>query len=219
MGDEAVRAVMFADLAGFTALTEAHGDSRAVDAAVRFGELAEGSLGDGARVVKTIGDAVLVVAPDARSGVDAALSILRRVDTEPEFPGVRVGLHAGPVLERLGDVFGATVNIAARLAERAHVGQLLTTAATATLVSDLAHVSVRSLGPTRLKNIGEALELFSIEDTQHEPLARVLDPVCRMYVDADEAPARLPWGDRIWSFCSFECASTFVAAPERFVTD
>ena len=49
--------------------------------------------------------------------------------------------------------------------------------------------------------------------------AQVLDPVCRMFVDADSAPARLPWGGRGWHFCSFDCASTFSQDPERYTSE
>jgi len=208
--------VLFADLAGFTALTEAHGDERAVDAAVRFVELTERAMGHGSRLVKTIGDAVMVLAPDCRAGVETALALMRAVDAEPRFPGVRIGLHVGTVIERNGDVFGATVNIAARFAEHAHVGQLITSEPAALHVSQHTNATVRSLGPTRLKNISEEIELFAVEGSHDRPNAQVLDPVCHMYVDADTAPARLPWKGRVWSFCSFECARAFAADPERY---
>jgi class 3 adenylate cyclase len=213
-GDE--RAVLFADLAGFTALTEAHGDVRAVDAAERFVELAHASMPDAARVVKTIGDAVFVVAPDARAGLETSLAILRSVEKEPHFPGVRVGLHLGSIVERLGDVFGATVNVAARLTERAQTGQLIATAPIVGAIVDEDRVTVQSLGLVRLKNVGEAIEVFAIDDVDHEPDAQVLDPVCRMFIDADEAPARLPWEGRTWMFCSWDCASKFMGAPARY---
>lgn len=210
------KAVMFGDLAGFTALTEAHGDGGAADVAGRFFDLAASVLPDGAKVVKTIGDAVMIVSDDARAGLDAALSVLRVVGREEAFPGIRIGLNVGPIVERGGDVFGATVNAAARLTEHAHVGQLLITRPLAPLLVEADRVTVTALGPTRLKNIGEPIEIFWVEDDFRRPSAQVLDPVCRMYVDADDAPARLPWGERIWLFCSFECATKFSANPERY---
>jgi class 3 adenylate cyclase/YHS domain-containing protein len=210
------RAVLFADLAGFTALTEAHGDGEAADVADRFGRLASSVLAPGARVVKTIGDAVMIVAPDGRTGLQTALRLLRSVDDEPSFPGVRIGLHVGPVVERGTDLFGATVNLAARLAGHAHVGQLLATEAIVELVVTDDDVTIAALGPTYLKNIGAPVELFSVEDDFRTPQAQVMDPVCRMFVDADDAPARLPWGDRVWLFCSFECAHAFGDEPERY---
>jgi class 3 adenylate cyclase/YHS domain-containing protein len=218
MVDEAtVRSVLFADLSGFTALTEAHGDGAAADVAGRFTSLAASVIGDGARVVKTIGDAVMVVTPDGRSGLEAGVALLHSVDDEPAFPGVRIGVHLGPVVERAGDLFGATVNLAARLAGHARVGQALVTAPIAALVNPEDSVRLSRLGPTHLKNISQPVELFSIEDACREPLAQVMDPVCRMFVDADEAPAQLPWADRVWRFCSFDCARVFSEAPDRYV--
>lgn len=209
---------MFADLAGFTALTEVHGDGDAADVADRFTAVASAALAPGARVVKTIGDAVMIVAPDARAGLETALGVLRAVDAESTFPGVRIGLHVGPVVERGQDVFGATVNLAARLAAHAAVGTIVVSDALAGLVVDEDGITVTALGPTLLKNIGEPVELFSLEDEARFPRTQVMDPVCRMFVDGDDAPARLPWGDRLWLFCSFECARAFSDDPERYIT-
>ena len=70
-------AVVFADLAGYTALTEAHGDDGAADVALRFFDLAASLLPGDARIVKTIGDAVMIVASEAPTGLDVGLSLLR----------------------------------------------------------------------------------------------------------------------------------------------
>lgn len=67
-----------------------------------------------------------------------------------------VGLHAGPVVERDGDVFGATVNVAARLAAHAHAGELLTTARTAVVFGGRDDVMVCSLGELTFKNFAGA---------------------------------------------------------------
>ncbi len=217
MADDASEgAVLFADLSGFTALTEAHGDGAAADIADRFSRLASSVIGGDGRVVKTIGDAVMVATADSRSGLKVAVALLHAVDAEPAFPGVRIGAHAGPVVERAGDLFGATVNLAARVAGHAHVGQALVTMPIASCVSPHDGVRVRRLGSTYLRNVSQPVELFSVEDLFYEPRAQVLDPVCRMFVDADEAPAQLPWADRVWRFCSFECARAFSEEPDRY---
>jgi adenylate cyclase len=209
-------AVVFADLAGYTALTEAHGDDGAADVALRFFELATSELRGDARIIKTIGDAVMVVTSDAHHALEIGLALLRAVEGEPQFPGVRVGLHYGPLVERNGDIFGATVNVAARLTAHAHVGQLLTSAAIASRVEHHTHLTTVSLGATLLKNVTEPVEVYSISDHGATPTTQVLDPVCRMYVDADAAPARLPWDERAWYFCSFECAHAFAQDPNRY---
>ena len=207
------RAVLFADLAGFTALTEAHGDERAVDAVVRFVDLAKVAMSEGARLVKTIGDAVMVLAPDCRAGVETALALLadrrRRTGVPwcPHRPARRNGGGEGRGRVRgHGQHRGAPHRACPRRSadhDRASHGAR----------DEHTEAPVRSLGPTRLKNVGEEIELFAVEGPHERPAAQVLDPVCRMYIDADAAPAKLPWGDRTWTFCSFECASAFAADP------
>ena len=207
--------VAFADLAGYTALTDAHGDVSAADVAQRFFDMTQSLLTGDARLVKTIGDAVMVVTTDPRQGLQIGLDLLHAVQREPDFPGVRVGVHHGPVVERNGDVFGATVNVAARLTAHAHVGQLLTTDAIVSLLTELEHLSAVALGPTLLRNVLETVDVYWVADHTSGATSQVLDPVCRMFVDADGAPARLPWGERIWHFCSFDCAQRFARDPER----
>jgi len=213
------RTVCFADLAGYTALTDAHGDVSAADIAQRFFDLTAELLTGDARLVKTIGDAVMIVTSDPRLGLQIALDLLHAIESEPQFPGVRIGVHHGPVVERNGDVFGATVNVAARLTAHASVGQLLTSDTIASLLTELGHLTTVALGPTLLKNVAEPVDIYWVADHSRGATSQVLDPVCRMFVDADGAPARLPWGDRIWHFCSFDCAKSFVQDPERHGTE
>src|SRR5262249_40178814 len=212
------RTVAFADLAGFSALTEAHGDTSAANVAERFVAVAVALLRGDARLVKTIGDAVMVTTTNPRTGLQFGLDLLRAVENEQDFPGIRIGLHHGPIIERNGDLFGGTVNIAARLTAHAHVGQLLTTDVIAALVRERQDMSTINLGATVLKNIAEAVEIYEVKDHTLRPTSQVLDPVCRMYVDADAAPARLPWAERAWHFCSFECAAAFAENPQHYET-
>jgi class 3 adenylate cyclase/YHS domain-containing protein len=211
------RAVAFADLAGYTALTEAHGDDEAANIAIRFFDLTEARLRADARIVKTIGDAVMVVTSDAYHALEMGLAVLRAIRQEPQFPGVRIGVHYGPVVERSGDVFGATVNIAARLTAHAHVGQLIASGAIACLVEAHPKMTTTALGATWLNNVSEPVEIYSIAEHGASATSQVLDPVCRMFVDADAAPAHLPWDGHAWHFCSFECAKTFTQDPGRYV--
>lgn len=216
---EARRAVAFADLAGYTALTEAHGDVGAADVADRFTQITEAVLIGDARIVKTIGDAVMILTTEARDGVRIGLDLLCAVENESHFPGVRIGVHFGPIVQRRGDIFGATVNVAARLTAHAHVGQLLTTEVIANeLLGDAALVTT-ALGPTWLKNVGKPVELYWIADHTSPPTTQVVDPVCRMFIDADRAPAKLPWAGHSWHFCSYECAAKFMANPGNYASE
>jgi adenylate cyclase len=118
---------LFADLAGFTRFTARHGDDRAAELAVCFYEhVRELARAHGCEAIKAIGDAVMVRGHDGDAMVKLAARILALAD-EHGFPPVRVGLDTGPAVQRGGDWFGATVNVAARVTSAASPGELLLT--------------------------------------------------------------------------------------------
>jgi class 3 adenylate cyclase len=111
--------VLFADLSGYEMFTDARGDAAAADVAIRFVELVRASLSGGAHLLKTLGDGVLIVATDLAEARATALCLTEMVRREPDLLPVRVGICEGAVVWREHDVFGATVNRAARLADAA----------------------------------------------------------------------------------------------------
>ncbi|HEX6149172.1 adenylate/guanylate cyclase domain-containing protein [Nocardioides sp.] len=119
--------VGFTDIVGYTSLSKNLAESELVELVERFeDETTRLVVEAGGRVIKTIGDEVLYVADDPHAGVEVALDLTRRgEDDEDAFPRVRAGLAFGPVTSRLGDVFGPTVNIAARLTSVARPGTVL----------------------------------------------------------------------------------------------
>lgn len=118
-------AFLFADIVGFTAFTEAHGDARAAELAWRLRLGVERQLGADAHVVKTLGDAVMVRIADPAEAAAAGLRIVERALPVPLDPPVRVGIACGPAVECDGDFFGAAVNLAARVAALAGAGEVL----------------------------------------------------------------------------------------------
>jgi class 3 adenylate cyclase len=122
---ESPPAIAFVDLSGFTTLTMEHGDEVAADVAGRLQTLADGAVRDtGGRVVKLLGDGVLL---RFAAAADAIRSVLRLVaDVEAAgLPPAHAGIAAGLVVVRDGDVYGQTVNLAARLAGQAGPGQVV----------------------------------------------------------------------------------------------
>jgi adenylate cyclase len=117
-------AIAFADLAGYTRLTEEEGELQAVDAVERFVDAVESTLPEDARVIKTIGDAVMVVGSDAAALTDWAVEFQSQ-HTERPLP--RIGIHSGEALYRDGDYYGRDVNIAARVSARSGGGEVLVT--------------------------------------------------------------------------------------------
>src|SRR5688500_5198759 len=118
-------AIAFADLAGYTRLTEELGDELAVDAVERFTEAVENTLPDDARVVKTIGDEVMVVGSDVAALAEWAVGFQQLVADERPLP--RIGLHHGEVVYRDGDYYGREVNLSARVVARAAGGEVMVT--------------------------------------------------------------------------------------------
>jgi adenylate cyclase len=148
--------IAFADLAGYTRLTEELGDELAVDAVERFVEAVENTLPEDARIVKTIGDEVMVVASDAGGLVDWAVGFQELVQDERPLP--RIGLHFGEVVYRDGDYFGREVNLSARVVARAAGGEVLVTRP----VVDAAgpHLEFELIGEVKLKGFSHMTELF-----------------------------------------------------------
>lgn len=157
--------VGFADLVAFTSL------SNGLDE-VSLGDLVEGFeskaadliASTGGRVIKTLGDSVLFVTENATAGVDTALQIVDAIAAEHSLPDVRVGMASGPVITRMGDVFGAPVNMAARLTTVARRNRVIIDHDTAgRLPRD--RFAVRSLPPRPLRGFG-SVEPLAVRRTR-----------------------------------------------------
>lgn len=213
-GDRSEASILFADLSGFTALTEAHGDLDAVEIAKRFTELATTTLNGRSRLLKTMGDEAMILAPTPREAAMTALALAEAVEAEASFPAMRAGMHHGPVVHSGDDVFGATVNLASRVAAHARAGQILCTQQVAEAL-ERSGIAVRPEGVERFRNISEPVSLFALPPTGSSPTIEI-DPVCRMRIEPTEAQGRLNFADRTWWFCSLRCASAFATDPDRY---
>jgi adenylate cyclase len=138
-------------------------------------------------------------------------------DARPRLPAVRVGLHHGPAVERDGDYFGATVNLAARVSGVASDGEVLLTAHTAALLPELEGVFYEPRGREALRNAREPVDLFAAVRKGKSIQGRlVLDPVYRMAVDPDRAAGRLSYEGTAYFFCTLACAGDLARMPDRF---
>ena len=98
---------MFADICGYSLLTEADGDDAAADVAIHFlSEASSLAREHGAEVVKGLGDAVMVYADDAAEAIRMGLELLTAFGEDPDLPCIHVGVHTGPALNRAGDWWG-----------------------------------------------------------------------------------------------------------------
>ncbi|NMH82007.1 adenylate/guanylate cyclase domain-containing protein [Pseudonocardia xinjiangensis] len=144
--------VGFADMVGFTRTTRRRSTAELGEMIERFGSSTTEVIADGrGRIVKTVGDEVLFVADEIADGAAIALGLLRRVSAEPVLPRLRIGLAAGPVLVRYGDVYGEVVNIAARLTTHAHPDSVLVDRTVAEALADDPRFAVRPLRPLAVR--------------------------------------------------------------------
>jgi adenylate cyclase len=150
-------AIAFADLAGYARLTVERGDEAAVSTVEGFVRAAAQSLPRDARVIKTLGDEVMVVGPDPAALTAWAVGLQTR--TAPGEPPPRIGVHFGEALYRDGDYYGRDVNQAARVVARAGGGEVLVTRAVVEMSASAGLEFVR-IGEVRLKGFSEPTELF-----------------------------------------------------------
>ncbi len=147
--------VGFADLVGFTARTQQLSDEDLAHVVGRFEAVSFDLVSaHGGRVVKMIGDEVMFMHEDLREGAELGLEMAARFREDPELSDVRVGLAAGPVLERDGDVYGHVVNLANRLVTFAYPGSVMVSEEVAAAVQDDPRFILRSLGSHELKDMG-----------------------------------------------------------------
>jgi adenylate cyclase len=151
-------AIAFADLAGYARLTVERGDEAAVSTVERFVEAVAQTLPADARVVKTLGDEVMVVGSDPAALTGWAVELAS--GTAPADPQPRIGVHYGAALYRDGDYYGRDVNQAARVVARAGGGEVLVTRSVVEMAVGIDGVDFDRIGEVRLKGFSEPTELF-----------------------------------------------------------
>jgi adenylate cyclase len=153
-------AMCFLDITGYTRLTQERGDEAAADLAGQLSRLVQRtSVQHGGRPVKWLGDGVMFHFPNPGPGVVAALDMVDGV-VSAGLPPAHVGLHAGPVIFQEGDYYGATVNVASRIAEYARPGEVLVSQEVVEASSG-TDVAFREIGPVELKGVADAMHLHA----------------------------------------------------------
>jgi adenylate cyclase len=160
LGEGRDAAIAFADLVGFTELGETIPSEELGSVAGRLSRLAEEVVEPPARIVKEIGDAVMLVAPEPAELVAATL---RLVEGGEGLPAIRAGVAYGPAVNRWGDWYGSTVNVASRLTERARPASVLTTQAVREAAADGFLWSFA--GEKRLKGLSAPLKTYRARRT------------------------------------------------------
>ena len=217
--DENIEATFcFVDIAGYTALTDTHGDLAAADLVDDFAQLVRASLGPSGHLQSLVADCAFLVFPDPPAAIAALSSLYKSIADRQNFPIVRAGLHHGSALVRDDRHFGTSVNIAARVAAQATGGQILCTKSTAQILDQagIAEIDIEHQGQAALKNLPEPMDLYEIV-LSGSARQYAIDPVCKMQVDRRRATGDLHFNGTTYWFCSLSCVEQFAKQPASYV--
>lgn len=164
-----VGSIVFTDLVGFTEYNDAVGDEAAAEVLDRQGQMVADALAacTGGRLVKEIGDGLMLAFDSPVDALDTAVSILvavERARAEGTFPlAMRMGMHHGEAVVRGDDLVGHTVNVAARVAALAGPGELLVSDSVVDASAGHSPPATMSpIGPARVKGIHDPIWLHRV---------------------------------------------------------
>lgn len=191
--------VLFADISGSTKLYESEGDEAAMRAiALCIDRLRQAVESSGGRVVKTIGDEIMAVFSTPDAAASAAGSMQYAIDALPPVGanklGVRIGFHCGPVIQRDNDIFGDTVNLAARLVEQAASSQIIISREASDRLGPIFRSFKRPLYAVHVK--GKADEVGLCELIWRHADDQTMSVTARTHANPAPLALRLKHGDR-----------------------
>ncbi|MGO7632696.1 adenylate/guanylate cyclase domain-containing protein [Rhizobium leguminosarum] len=203
--------VAFIDIAGFSAIADIYGDAAALDVLEVFESMVRDALSGYEPPIKWIGDEAMLSFPEPETAIQVLGTLLQACREESRLPLTRAGLNHGPVIRRAGDLFGTTVNIAARIAALASPGQLLATQPIAEAAVTRG-ILVRDLGMVALRSVAGEVPLYEIELAPSADPAWI-DPVCKMHAPYSAYRRASPQGP--W-FCSPLCEEAYQRSPQTY---
>ena len=186
--------ILFADVSGSTKLFETRGDVEARRlVAAMLGALAEVTARHGGRVIKTIGDELMCTFPGAMQGLLCAVDMQKRIAHDPDFArdklAIRIGLHHGEALIEENDVYGDAVNTAARMAALAKREQVITTASTINLLTNVGMLRTRAVGQARVAGKLQPIDIVDVQWQEDTSNVTMVQRAIRL--DAGGAKAKL----------------------------
>ena len=202
--------ILMADLSGFTAMTEIHGDHAAVEMIEKYIEMGHKYLVGKSYLFERTGDQLLIVSEDADDLVKTAIELKRRTEKEAHFLGIHCGLHYGPVIEQNHHLFGSVVNMTARIAGSATQNKIFCSKEFIDALKCPEKLQLIPQGKNDFKNVLESSEIFEVLPLIEKKTKEIyVDPVCHIRLNAAESHISLTDGDSEYFFCSEECKKIF----------
>ena len=204
-----------ADLTGYTAMTDVHGGASAARIVHKYMEIVDMARYGGTKVMQRIGDQVVMVADDARDLLETAKRLNTLTREEHHFLSIHAGLHFGPILIENNNLFGSTINVAARIMNVACRGQIFCSSTFLHQLPPEYGQLFRSIGFHKLKNVMTQVELFELMPIVSNEV--YVDPVCHMHIDPTKPSLSADYHGFTYHFCGDHCKSLFLAAPDQFL--
>lgn len=204
-----------ADLTGYTAMTDIHGGASAAKVVKKYMEIVDTALHGSARVMQRIGDQVVMIAERPGDLLQTAQRLNTLTREEHHFLSIHAGLHFGPILIENNNLFGSTINVAARIMNMACRGQIFCSSIFLNELPVESKQLFHPIGSHKLKNVMTPIELFELASISSGEV--YIDPVCHMHIDATKPGQLAPYLGVTYHFCSETCKSLFVEAPEKFL--
>jgi adenylate cyclase len=202
--------ILMADLSGYTAMTEIHGDNAAVEMIEKYIEMGQKSLVGKSYLFERTGDQLLIVSEDADDLAKTAIELKRTTEKEPHFLGIHCGLHYGSVIEQNHHLFGSVVNMAARIAGSATQNKIFCSKEFIDVLKYAEKFQFLPQGNIDFKNVLESAEIFEMLPSVEKKAREIyVDPVCHLQLNATETRISLTEGDSEYFFCSEECKKIF----------
>jgi adenylate cyclase len=200
--------IVFLDLESFTELTHAKGDESAMETLTRLeGVVRPLALEHEGKLVKQIGDGVMLAFRQPDEAVAFARQALDAVAADPDIPPLHIGIHAGPAIYRAGDYIGSTVNVASRVTGASSAGEILLTDAVASALTE--REMTEPVGVRMLRGAAQPVRLFRVVRREERR-----DPICNaIVVDPPTAQLRHD-GEDLW-FCSEACLRRFLGGLDE----
>jgi adenylate cyclase len=187
-------------------MTETHGADSAADLVEKFMEIVHGCLVGDCRLHSRTGDEVVIVSYSADELLTSAIQLVQKTSGEDNFLQLHGGLHYGKILNRGGNYFGTTINLASRIASRASSGTLWCSRDYLDALENKSALSFHPKGKYAFKNLSEEFEISELVISEL-PSCHI-DPVCKMRINEPEKAIRHPEEANIF-FCSDHCYSVY----------
>ena len=217
-GEKIEATFCFVDIAGYTALTDLHGELAAANLVDEFNRLVRAAVEPAGKIHELIGDCAFLVFDDPIAAQQALARLYALIADRRDFPVVRAGLHHGTALLRANRYFGSTVNTAARVAAQATGGEILCTKQVAELLTQAPSpdIEVTHRRSMQMKNLPQPVDLYEIVSAG---ISRdcAIDPACKMQIDAAHAAGSLHIQENTYWFCSLSCVGRFASHPGTYI--